>query len=163
MDLLTLILTVCLLGLVYYNYFYKPKKNIFDDLGIPYVKPLPFFGNVIPCLLRKSNYIEVVEKLYNTFPNVKYFGMFDFQTPVIVIRDRSFIESISIPKAQVEITSALILVKISLRLTMFLESLVDISIRAWVNFSAQFLIKLNIIFILLDVNEGLSIVLISFH
>ncbi|XP_043477331.1 cytochrome P450 9e2-like [Leptopilina heterotoma] len=96
MDLLTLILTIFLLGLLYYNYFYNPKKNIFDHLDIPYVKPLPFFGNIIPCLLRKLNYIELVTKLYNKFPNEKYFGMFDFQTPVIVIRDPEIIKSIGI-------------------------------------------------------------------
>lgn len=94
MYLLTEIFIIFVIGLVCY-YFYK-KRNIFDDLGIPYEKPIPFFGNVMPCLLQKINFIELVSKFYNTFPEAKYFGMFDFQTPTIVIRDPEIIKSIGI-------------------------------------------------------------------
>ncbi|XP_051157310.1 cytochrome P450 9e2-like [Leptopilina boulardi] len=93
MDLLTIFL-IFLIGIIFY--YFNKKKNIFDELDIPYVQPKPFFGNVIPCILQKLNYIELVTKLYNTFPKVKYFGMFDFQTPVIVIRDPEIIKLIGI-------------------------------------------------------------------
>ena len=49
-----------------------------------------------PCLLRKISVSELIQKLYHTYSEAKYFGLFDFQTPVIVIRDPEIIKSITI-------------------------------------------------------------------
>ena len=93
MDLLTIILTILASGLAYY--FYN-KKNIFDNLDIPYDPPKPLLGSMTPCVLRTMNIFQLLDKLYNTHPQAKYIGMYDFRTPVIIIRDPEIVKSITI-------------------------------------------------------------------
>ncbi|XP_033230250.1 cytochrome P450 9e2-like [Belonocnema kinseyi] len=93
MDLLTIILTVLASGLAYY---FCKKKNIFDRLDIPYDPPKPIFGSMFPCVLKNMNIFQLAQKLYNDHSEAKYFGMYEFGTPLIVIRDPEIIKSITI-------------------------------------------------------------------
>lgn len=64
--------------------------------GIPHQSPLPIFGNILPVLLRQINVSDLIKNLYNKYPNTKYFGLYDFANPGIVIRDIDLIKSIGI-------------------------------------------------------------------
>lgn len=65
-------------------------------MGIPYVPGLPIVGNIAPALFQKQQVGELFKKFYNMFPNAKYFGIFDCNTPVIVLRDPDLIKQVAI-------------------------------------------------------------------
>ncbi|CAD1473360.1 unnamed protein product [Heterotrigona itama] len=67
----------------------------FEKRGIPYVKPVPFLGNLWEVFLRQISFAELAEKLYNVYPESKYVGFFEFSTPLLVIRDLDLIKSIT--------------------------------------------------------------------
>ncbi|KOX71592.1 putative cytochrome P450 9f2 [Melipona quadrifasciata] len=71
-----------------------------DDLTstgdqIPYAKPMPFVGNMWEAFFQRS-FAEIVEKIYNSNPDSKYVGFFEFDTPVLLIRDLDLIKSITV-------------------------------------------------------------------
>lgn len=41
-------------------------------------------------------FLQVIQKLYDSYLEAKYIGMYNFQTPVIIIRDPEIIRSITI-------------------------------------------------------------------
>ena len=94
MDFSTIILAAFVIGLAYY--FYYKKNNIFIKLGIPHEPPKFLVGSMGPCLFQKENIYQLMKKLYDRYSDVKYFGMYEFQTPVIVIRDPEIIKKIAI-------------------------------------------------------------------
>ncbi|XP_011150777.1 cytochrome P450 9e2-like [Harpegnathos saltator] len=75
---------------------------LFKDFGffkkhnIPYPKPLPLFGNRALTILRKQSLADFVKEMYNLNSEAKYVGMYDFTTPVIVLRDPELIKSITL-------------------------------------------------------------------
>ncbi|KOX71589.1 Cytochrome P450 9e2 [Melipona quadrifasciata] len=62
---------------------------------IPYAKPMPFVGNMWEAFFQRS-FAEIVEKIYNSNPDSKYVGFFEFDTPVLLIRDLDLIKSITV-------------------------------------------------------------------
>ncbi|KAJ8664879.1 hypothetical protein QAD02_006541 [Eretmocerus hayati] len=82
--------TIILVALVCYGiYAYLQRQyRYFLDLGVPYVPPIPFFGNIAPVYLCRKHQNDLIKDLYNYHPeNPKYIGVFDFFTPIFVIRD----------------------------------------------------------------------------
>ncbi|TGZ32237.1 Cytochrome P450 9e2 [Temnothorax longispinosus] len=51
-----------------------------------------------PFVFQRTSHIELLQKIYNLFPNAKYFGIYDFAKPVFVIRDPELISTITIKK-----------------------------------------------------------------
>ncbi|XP_057336079.1 cytochrome P450 9e2-like [Microplitis mediator] len=68
----------------------------FENTSIPYIKPWPIFGNMMEIFLRKISFPEQLKKIYDLDPRAKYFGYYDFSSPVIVIRDPELIKDIGI-------------------------------------------------------------------
>ncbi|XP_069687372.1 cytochrome P450 9e2-like [Periplaneta americana] len=62
--------------------------------GVPYVKPLPFFGNLKDSLLMKKQLGEVYEDMYWKLDGYKYGGVFKFGQPVVLIRDPELIKTV---------------------------------------------------------------------
>ena len=94
MDFLTLILVLLIFCGVYY--YFKKKLSFFEELGIPYSPGLPFFGIMLEPLLRRKHFCEKLLEVYNMHPNAKYIGAFDFNRPVIVLRDLELIKNVTI-------------------------------------------------------------------
>lgn len=42
-----------------------------DAQGIPYEKPLPVFGNLLPLMMQKEGGMDFFQRLYDLFPNDK--------------------------------------------------------------------------------------------
>lgn len=93
MGIWTAVLTILAIGL--FLYFFR-RKNIFEQLEIPHDSPVPILGNMGPCLLGKMNVIDLMQSMYDRHAETKYFGLYDFQTPIVVIRDPEIIKSIAI-------------------------------------------------------------------
>lgn len=90
--------TLALLAvLVFAVYRYLSKRcDYFEDLGLPYVPALPFFGNMSDLVFGRKHIVQIVQDIYNYMPEAKYLGVFDFTRPVIVLRDPELIKNITI-------------------------------------------------------------------
>ncbi|KAK1117082.1 hypothetical protein K0M31_017005 [Melipona bicolor] len=77
--------------------YYRATRNFdfFKKRGIPYAKPVPFVGNMWEALFQRS-FAEIIEKIYNSNPDSKYVGFFEFDTPVLLIRDLDLVKSIAV-------------------------------------------------------------------
>lgn len=89
-------LLTTLLGVIGIYYAVWRQMNYFKRKGIPYVESIPFLGNMASTAFRRSSIADSIKYLYNLKPDVKYFGMFDFVTPVLLIRDPELIKSVAI-------------------------------------------------------------------
>ncbi|CAD1480794.1 unnamed protein product, partial [Heterotrigona itama] len=93
MDLWSIIAAVLAVLAVAY---YRATRNFsfFKKRGIPYAKPMVFLGSLWGT--KKLSFAEIVEKIYNLKPESKYIGFFEFESPVLMIRDLDLIKSITV-------------------------------------------------------------------
>ncbi|KOX71590.1 Cytochrome P450 9e2 [Melipona quadrifasciata] len=95
MDWLSIIAAVlAVLAVVYY----RATRNFdfFEKREIPYAKPLPFVGSMWEAFFQRLSFAEFIEKVYNSNPDSKYVGFFEFDSPLLVIRDLDLIKSITV-------------------------------------------------------------------
>jgi len=76
-----------------YLYFTR-NVNFWQQLGIPYVKPKPFVGNLKDCVLLKTTIGEQLQRIYNEHSDKPYVGIFSFDKPCLLIRDRDLVKNI---------------------------------------------------------------------
>ncbi|XP_073988997.1 cytochrome P450 6k1-like isoform X2 [Rhodnius prolixus] len=86
--LTTLLATCCILLWSLSSPFYWKRK------GIPYLLPLPLFGSHLPSFL--MSFQDFYQKLYNHYPNERYFGLHFFIRPALLIKDKILIKDIFI-------------------------------------------------------------------
>ncbi|XP_014476492.1 PREDICTED: cytochrome P450 9e2-like isoform X2 [Dinoponera quadriceps] len=60
------------------------------------MQPLPIVGNMGPMILRKEPFAYILKNIYNLHREAKYVGMFEFTTPLILLRDPELIKSITL-------------------------------------------------------------------
>ncbi|KAK0175603.1 hypothetical protein PV327_009343 [Microctonus hyperodae] len=92
---ISIILTVIIVGLMAILYLVK-NENYFKKHGIPYETPLPIFGNMFQTLFRITPHMDRVRNFYYINPEAKYVGFYDFNSPVIMIRDPELIKNITL-------------------------------------------------------------------
>jgi cytochrome P450 len=100
------ILTSIFIGL--YLYFIRNFK-FWQKLGIPYVKPTPFVGNLKECALQKATTGEQLQRIYNEHSDKPYVGMFSFDKPSLLIRDVDLVKNILVKNSQSFIDHMIIL------------------------------------------------------
>ncbi|KAK0087675.1 hypothetical protein PV325_000413 [Microctonus aethiopoides] len=91
----SMILAIILGGLLVILYYIK-KENKFEKHGIPYIKPLPIFGNMFQILFRITQHMEMIRKFYYINTKAKYIGFYDFSCPVLLIRDPELVKNITV-------------------------------------------------------------------
>ena len=85
------VITAIFIGL----YFYVTRNfNFWQKLGIPYVKPTPFVGNLKECVLQKTSTGEKLQGIYNEHSDKPYVGIFSFDKPSLLIRDLDLVKNI---------------------------------------------------------------------
>ncbi|XP_014218046.1 cytochrome P450 9e2-like [Copidosoma floridanum] len=94
MDLWTKALLAIACGWLYY--YFKRRLSYFKDVGVPYCPGWPVLGSMGSVLFRRKHFVEMIQDLYNSHPEAKYVGAFDFVRPVLVLRDPELIKSIGI-------------------------------------------------------------------
>ncbi|KAG8303105.1 hypothetical protein J6590_018570 [Homalodisca vitripennis] len=62
--------------------------------GVPYSKPSFPFGNLGDILKGKISLADFLNLQYKMFENERFFGIFHFNTPVLVLKDSSLIENV---------------------------------------------------------------------
>jgi hypothetical protein len=74
--------------------------NFWQKLGIPYVKPKPFVGNLKECVLQKKTIGEELQRIYNEYSDKPYVGIFSFDKPSLLIRDAELVKNILVKDFQ---------------------------------------------------------------
>ncbi|KAK4873601.1 hypothetical protein RN001_012961 [Aquatica leii] len=86
------ILLSALVASIYY-YVVKPM-SYWKNKNVIHEKPVPLFGTMLPVILRTSSNIEVFSGHYHKYKNERYFGIFNFKSPLLVIRDPDLIKTL---------------------------------------------------------------------
>lgn len=94
MDFFTLALITCAAYTIYL--YFRQILHYFKDRGVPYAPGLPLLGNYLSVILRKKTVHQVNIDVYNLDPETKYVGFFNFNQPVLMIRDMDLIKDMSI-------------------------------------------------------------------
>jgi cytochrome P450 family 6 len=82
-------------------YIYVTRNfKFWHKLGIPYVKPTPFVGNLKECVLLKRNIGEQLQTIYNEHSDKPYVGIFTFDKPSLLIRDPEIVKNILVKDFQ---------------------------------------------------------------
>ncbi|KAF5285375.1 hypothetical protein FQR65_LT13265 [Abscondita terminalis] len=68
--------------------------NYWKEKNVKHEKPIPIFGNILPIVLRRSSNTEEFSRIYKKFNNERYFGIYNFQDPLLLIRDPELIKKI---------------------------------------------------------------------
>jgi cytochrome P450 family 6 len=91
------VITAAFIGL----YFYLTRNfNFWHKLGIPYVKPTPFVGNLKDCVLMKTTIGELLQSIYNEHSDKPYVGIFSFDKPSLLIRNPELVKNILVKDFQ---------------------------------------------------------------
>ena len=91
------IIIATFLGL--YLYFTR-NFTFWQKLGIPYVKPTPFVGNLKDCVLMKTTIGEQLQRMYNEHSDKPYVGIFSFDKHSLLIRDPEMVKNILVKDFQ---------------------------------------------------------------
>jgi hypothetical protein len=91
------ILSAIFIGL--YIYFTRNFK-FWQKLGVPYVKPTAFFGNLKDCAFQKVNIGEHLQHIYEEHSDKPYVGIFSFDKPSLLIRDVELVKNILVKDSQ---------------------------------------------------------------
>jgi hypothetical protein len=85
------VITAIFIGL----YFYVTRNfKFWHKLGIPYVKPTPFVGNLKECVLLQRNIGEQLQIIYNEQNDKPYVGIFSFDKPSLLVRKSEMVKNI---------------------------------------------------------------------
>ncbi|KAJ0172916.1 hypothetical protein K1T71_011092 [Dendrolimus kikuchii] len=72
----------------------KRKFAFWKNKGVPYVKPVPIFGNYFQYILQKKYLGQVTQELCQKFPNEPYFGTFYGTEPTLIVQSPEVIKQI---------------------------------------------------------------------
>lgn len=70
-----LLVLVPLILWLFYRWLVK-DLDYFEKLGVPFEKPLPFFGNMLDFVLQKKSLVQLMGKKSLKFKNAKYENIF---------------------------------------------------------------------------------------
>lgn len=95
MDYLQLGLTILAIPVAVY-YLSTRNQKLLKKHGIVHIPPTPFLGNLGPLVRRQCHMEDVIQRVYDLEPEAKYVGMYEFTTPLIIIRDPELIKTIGV-------------------------------------------------------------------
>jgi cytochrome P450 family 6 len=81
-----------------YVYFIR-NFNFWKKLGIPYVKPVPFVGNIKELVFLKLGIGHYLQKIYEEHKDMSYVGILSFRQPSLLIRDLDLVKKIVVKDA----------------------------------------------------------------
>ena len=87
------ILLSIVIGVISIYYLFK-NFNFFKRNGIIHLSPLPLFGSTISLIFRRISFFDFILKIYNCYPNAKYFGFYFTATPVFLLHDLELIKTV---------------------------------------------------------------------
>ncbi|KAF2894715.1 hypothetical protein ILUMI_11460 [Ignelater luminosus] len=94
------VLTIIVLAILIYFKIIKPQ-NYWEEKGAPYVKPWPVVGNMGPLFFNKKSMAEIIQDIYNAFPEKRCVGFYESLQPILMIRDPELIKQITVKDFEV--------------------------------------------------------------
>ncbi|EDO64391.1 AGAP009363-PA, partial [Anopheles gambiae str. PEST] len=70
--------------------------DYFEKRNIPYVKPVPFFGQVWSFFTQEKHAVDVASEGYHMFPNTRISGVFTLRTPAYLVHDPALFKEMAI-------------------------------------------------------------------
>ncbi|XP_063220928.1 cytochrome P450 6k1-like [Bacillus rossius redtenbacheri] len=87
---------LALTAVVTFYWWMTSKYSYWKSRGIPYLKPVPFFGNVKDLVLQKAYCGKVFQKIYNDLEGHRFGGVYFLFKPTLIVRDPELIKSLLI-------------------------------------------------------------------
>nr|QIU80473.1 cytochrome P450 monooxygenase CYP6CY24 [Aphis gossypii] len=75
-------------------YYTTSTYDKWRKLNIPYVPPVPLFGNVFKIMTKLEHPIDGFGKIYYSYPNAKLLGYFQMREPMLMVREPELINTI---------------------------------------------------------------------
>ena len=97
--LLVIVISLSAIFIALYLYFTR-NFNFWQKLGIPYVNPTPFVGNLKDSVFQKVNIGTHFQKIYEEHIDKPYIGIFSFDKPILLIRDVELVKNILVKDVQ---------------------------------------------------------------
>lgn len=82
--------------LAWLYYYFTANFNYWKNKGVPYLKPVPFFGNLIEIGLHRKTQAEGFRELYRKLEGQMFGGIFQTRIPMIMFRDPDLIKHVLI-------------------------------------------------------------------
>jgi cytochrome P450 family 6 len=82
--------------LVWLYYYFTANFNYWENKGVPYLKPVPFFGNLMEMGLHRKTQAEGFRELYHKLDGQMFGGIFQTRIPMIMFRDPELIKHVLI-------------------------------------------------------------------
>lgn len=78
-------------------YFWSTHTfSTWSSYGIPFKRPLPFFGNAFKAICNIKTSFQVQQEIYYQFKDAPLVGTFTFLTPKLMVRDPALIEHVMV-------------------------------------------------------------------
>ncbi|XP_008183473.1 probable cytochrome P450 6a13 [Acyrthosiphon pisum] len=90
------VITPCTIIVTIVYYFCVSTFKKWENLNVPYIKPVPLFGNFLNVALGKEHHIDFYNKFYHKFAGHKYAGVFQMRLPILMIIDPEIINDVLI-------------------------------------------------------------------
>ncbi|CAG9827135.1 unnamed protein product [Diabrotica balteata] len=93
--MLQLILVAVVIGGLFYYYGVKPLRY-WKERGVKQTNPWWLFGDNWGVVLQRESFPDMITKGYNTAPEARYSGLYQFTLPTLVIKDLNLIKQIGV-------------------------------------------------------------------
>jgi len=89
-------LTIAVVLIMSVWYYCVDKYSFWKEKGVKFKKPTFPFGNMRDIILLRKPLAEVIKKLYDEFPEEPYVGIYQFLSPLLLIRDPELIKHVMV-------------------------------------------------------------------
>nr|UEN71139.1 cytochrome P450 4AV17 [Meteorus pulchricornis] len=96
MELLTMLIVTLITGVLSVVYIIRRQMTFWLERGVPYVKSFPIIGSLSQVFFRQRSFPDYICDLYGEFKDAKYYGMMDFNTPTLMIKDPELIRDLCV-------------------------------------------------------------------
>ncbi|KAJ8928373.1 hypothetical protein NQ314_019104 [Rhamnusium bicolor] len=93
--MLMLIIGVAVMAVLFYYLFIKPL-DYWKERGVKQGKPWWIFGDFGYAVLRLQSLTELMQYAYNQTPGTRYFGLYQFVKPILILKDPDLIKQITV-------------------------------------------------------------------
>lgn len=91
----SIVLYLALVFAIFY-YYSTSSYDKWQKLNVPYMQPVPFFGNIFKLTIGLEHPKDAFDRIYKRFSDEKLCGFFQMKTPFLMIRDPELINKILI-------------------------------------------------------------------
>ena len=89
-------LTIAVVLIMSVWYYCVYKYSFWKEKGVKFMKPTFPFGNMRDLILLRKPRAEVIKELYDEFPEEPYVGLYQFLSPMLLIRDPELIKQVMV-------------------------------------------------------------------